>query len=53
MSYQRRVCESVYPVVIAMQWLSRHVPAAGGVVFYAAHVISKESRPLVFPELHC
>jgi hypothetical protein len=92
MSYQRRVCGSVYPHAVARQWLEKHILAAtivgasfsmrsvlylrrvrvclcillslqgnglrntfsrqqivGGVVFYAVHVITKESKGFVLP----
>jgi hypothetical protein len=44
-SYQRRICGSVYPLIVARQQLGKHVPAekniVGGFAFYAIHVISR------------
>jgi hypothetical protein len=48
--------ESVYPLIVAMQWLGKHVPRQQrivGVVFYSVRVVSKESRRLVLPRTSC
>jgi hypothetical protein len=48
---------SVYPLAVARQRLGKHVPAqrgiVGGVLFYAVHDVSKESRRLVLPRTSC
>jgi hypothetical protein len=56
-SYQRRVCGSVYPSNIAGNGSVNMFPQQwrifGSVVFYAVHVISKESRQLALPRTSC
>jgi hypothetical protein len=47
---------SMYPSIVARQWLGKHVPAAKKiveVVFYAVRVVSKENRQLVIPKTSC
>jgi hypothetical protein len=55
------VCMCTTPTTVRQQ-LGKHVPAAmktcntrrtGQVIFYAVHIISKESRPLVLPRTSC
>jgi hypothetical protein len=48
---------SLYPLIIARQRLSKHVPVAtknfGGLVFYAVCIVLKESRRLVLTGTSC
>jgi hypothetical protein len=47
---------SVYPPIVAKQWLGKKVPAAKkfwGVILYAIPVVLKESRRLVLPRTFC
>jgi hypothetical protein len=48
---------SVYPLIVARQGLGKHVPAqrgnVEGVVLYAIHVVSKESRRLGLTTSSC
>jgi hypothetical protein len=55
-SYERRVCGSVYPPIVATQCSADTFPRqrriVGG-VFLAVYVVSKESRRLVLPRTCC
>jgi hypothetical protein len=62
-SCQRRIYGSMYPPIVAMQWLGKHVLTATntsknrrivvGVVSYATRVIRKKGRRLVLARISC